>query len=155
MRAEFGQVVEVLGKLASSTDELIKARQLEWDAKRGAIDALIAEGKLEELDGSPDEHGFSAVFRYHLDKPIKFGASTVDAISFRRGTVGDWRKASKVTHSEDRTALLIRLLSKELKQDSILNDIDASEWDDLSEVVFFPFERAPGGRTRRGDSGGE
>jgi hypothetical protein len=40
-------------------------------------------------------------------------------------------------------AFLIKTLCKEIPDNKTLNQIDGSEWDDISEVVQFPFVHPP------------
>ena len=112
------------------------ADEVEYNAKRARLDVLIEDRRVEEL---PD-----GLLRYHLTTSIKMGPETIEALTFKRPTVGTIRSASRFgTGTDEWAAFLIKTLCKEIPDDRTLNQIDGSEWDDVVEVVQFPFAHTP------------
>lgn len=131
-----GDIAEALGDV----DALRKAKLADYESKRARIDLLIEDRRVEELD--------DGLLRYHLTKSIKDEAGQViEYLTFKRPTVRVIREGAKHRVPEEWGAYLIRVLSKEIADDATLGRIDGAEWDDIVEVVQFPFEHAP---SRRG-----
>jgi hypothetical protein len=127
------------------------AQGAEYDAKLASIDLLKEDRRVTETDGG--------LLQYHLTRPITVGPLKIETLTFKAPTVGHIRSASPRV-GEEWAAYMIKQLCAELPDDAALNMIDAQEWDDIVEVVSFPFNHPPcrsggaNGRERPATSGG-
>lgn len=133
---EILSAMAVIARVVSQPENVRIARETEYRAARARLDALILDGRVEEL---PDGR-----LRYHLETSITMGetGAAIEFLTFKRPTVGTVR-ASSGFQGDERVAYLIKSLAGEIPDDKTLNKIDGSEWDDIAEVCLFPFEFRP------------
>lgn len=134
-----GQIADALGDV----DGLRAAQEAGFRDQQAKLNLLMEDRRVTKTQGDPDNIP-DGLLRYHLSTPIFDDAKQkIEAITFRKPTVGTIRAASRYVSEEEWTAFVIKTLSYEIADDNTLNRIDAAEWDAIVEVAKFPFVCAP------------
>jgi hypothetical protein len=137
--AQVGRALAAIDDFVASADSARQMQLTEYDRAKARMDVLIEDKRVEVL---PDGR-----YRYHLDEPIRLGKSKesmgVETLTFDRCPLGTWRESCRIPDPNDRVFYLMTKLCVETKDATILDQMDANQWDAIVEVIEFPLERPP------------
>lgn len=136
---QVGRALAALDDLVASSAHTRALQLTEYDRAKARMDVLLEDNRVELM---PD-----GCYRYHLDEPILLTKSDkgikIETLTFRKCPLSVWRESCRIAGAVDRLFYLMTNLCIETKDATILDQMNANQWESIVEVVQFPLERPP------------